>query len=73
MNQYAYRIYRNTPNNPIIGGTVTSEDMESAAQRVISLNKVQVIHETVNHCRYSHFELNGSKVGILLYVNPEDY
>jgi hypothetical protein len=72
MNHYAYRIYK-TLNNPIVGGTVSAANMEQAAQQVIKQNGVQVIHETRNGYQYHDFMLNGSKVGILLYVNPEDY
>lgn len=73
MNTYAYRIYRNTPNDPIFGGTVKGENMEQAAQKVIKSNGVKVVHESRHGFEYHYFMLNDSKVGILLYVNPEEF
>ena len=73
MKHYAYRIYKNTPGNAVIGGTISGEDMEHAAQRVIKSNGVEVIHEPHNGQEYHYFMLNGSKVGILVYINPEDF
>lgn len=73
MNKYAYRIYRNIPNNPVVGGTVSGENMERATQAVIKRNGVQVIHESHNGHEYHYFMLNDSKVGILLYINPEEF
>lgn len=72
MNKYAYRIYK-TLTQPIIGGTVSADNMEQAAQAVIRQNRVNVIHETRNGQQYHHFERGGEKVGILLYVNPEEF
>jgi hypothetical protein len=73
MNHYAYRIYKNIPSNPVIGGTVTAENMESAAQKIISQNGIQVIHELRNGLEYHHFMRNNIKVGILVYIRPEDF
>lgn len=73
MSVYAYRIYKNALNNPIVGGTVHAESMEQAAQRVIKSNGVEVVHESRNGQEYHSFTLRGGKVGILLYVNPEEF
>jgi hypothetical protein len=72
MKTYAYRVYRSTINNPIYGGTVKAENMDSAAQIVVERNGVKVIHEIIQGYDYHRFELNGSEVGILIYVNPEE-
>lgn len=71
--KYAYRIYRNSPSNPVVGGTVSGDNMEQAAQKVIEGNKVQVIHESRNGYDYHYFMLKEYRVGILLYVNPEEF
>lgn len=73
MNHYAYRIYKNTPNNPIVGGTVTAENLNDAANKIIQLNGVQAIHEFRHGFKYSHFEFKGYRVGILVYLNPEEF
>ena len=73
MNKYAYRIYKNTSSNPVVGGTVSAENMESAAQKVIKSNGVEVVHESHNGYDDHYFMFRNSKVGILLYVNPEDF
>lgn len=73
MNTYAYRIYKNIPNNPVIGGTVKGENMEHATQKVIKNNGVQVIHEFLHGYEHHYFMFRDSKVGILLYINPEEF
>ena len=74
MTSYAYRIYRkNNLNNPIIGGGIHADNMEQAAQKIIKHNKIEVVHEY--HCgfEYHSFTYKGEKVGILIYLNPEDF
>lgn len=72
MKQYAYRIYKNAPSNPIIGGTVTVNSIESALQKIVNSNNVQVVHESIHGLKHHYFVLNGYKVGILIYLRPED-
>ena len=72
MNTYAYRIYK-TLNNPVIGGTVHAQDMESAAKKIIAENGIEVIHK-MDYFRPEHYFMrNGQKVGILIYLNPEEF
>lgn len=73
MKTYAYRIYKNSPSDPIIGGTISGKNMEDTAQKIISQNNVEVIHETRHGYDYHYFMFRGSKVGILIYINPEEF
>lgn len=69
---YAYRVYK-TLSNPVFGGTVTADSMDEAAQKVIKRNKIDVVHESHNGLEYHYFMLNGNKIGILVYANPENF
>lgn len=75
MNHYAYRVYRNQINNPIYVGTVSAQDMDSAVNKVISSCKIGVVHEIDSRSGIEnhYFTLNDSKVGILIYANPENH
>lgn len=73
MNQYAYRVYRNVLTNPVYGGTVTAGDMESASHKIIQRCDIDVIHASHNGQEYHYFMLKGEKVGIIIYLNPEEF
>lgn len=71
--KYAYRIYKTVISHPVIGGTVSGESMEDAARKVVRQNGVKVVHESRNGYEYHYFTLRNENVGILLYINPEEF
>lgn len=70
---YAYRIYRITITNPLIGGTVYAESMDAAIEKIISQNDILVIHESYpTHTEHYFVNSKMEKVGILVYANAEN-
>ena len=70
--KYAYRVFsKGSLNSPIFGGTVTAESMDDAAKTVIELHKIRTVNIVYGlFVPERYFELNGQRVGIVIYVNP---
>jgi len=73
MNHYAFRVYRGSYNNPRFAGTVSAESMGKAVKTIMTQNKITVLETPMLGQSKFDFMLDGQKVGILIYANPEDY